>query len=119
MFGGRHTRPAVGYSGGRDGVKHGNGRWLLLSCVVVLGALVALFTIRGIRISNLRRQLQASQIAYDEAIIEHMELERELALADDFGAIEDAVREHLGWLKFGEERVIFVDRADQSGSEGE
>lgn len=119
MVGGRHTRSAVGYSGRRDGAQHSNTFWLLLGCAVVLGALISLFTVRGIRILNLRQQLQCSLLAHDEAMIDRQELDIRLALKDDLGAIEDAAREQLGWMMPGEERVIFVDRARESASEGE
>jgi len=38
---------------------------------------------------------------------------------DDLNAIENAARERLGWVMPGEERVIFVDQADEPGEEGE
>ena len=118
MVGGRHTRSAVGYSR-RGGAQRSNRLWLLLGFAVVLGALISLFTVRGVRILALRQQLQSSLLAHDEAMIERQDLENQLALKDDLAAIEDAVRERLGWVMPGEERVIFVDRTKEPASEGE
>ena len=119
MVGGRHTLSAVGYSRRRDGAQRSNRLWLLVGCVIVLGALISLFTVRGIRILNLRQQLQSSVLAHDESMIDRQDLEDQLALKDDLAAIEDAVREQLGWVMPGEERVIFVDRTKEPASEGE
>ena len=119
MIGGRHTRSAVGYSRRRDGGQRNNRLWLPLGCVVVLSALICLFAVRGIRILNLQQQLQSSLLAHDDAMIERLDLENQLARKDDLAAIEDAVREQLGWVMPGEERVIFVDRTKEPGSEGE
>ena len=119
MIGGRHTRSVVGYSRRRDGGQRNNRLWLLLGCAVALGALISLFTVRGIRILNLRQQLQSSVLAHDEAMIDRQDLENRLALKDDLATIEDAVREQLGWVMPGEERVIFVDRTKEPASEGE
>jgi len=78
-----------------------------------------LFTVRGIRILDLRGQLQSSLLGYDEAMIERQDLENRLALKDDLASVEDAARELLGWVMPGEERVIFIDRTEESSSEGE
>ena len=119
MVGGRHTLSAVGVSRRRDRVQRSRRLWLLLGCVIVLGGLVLLFTVRGIRILDLSRQLQSSLLGYDEAMIEREYLEDRLALKDDLASVEDAARERLGWVMPGEERVIFVDRTEESAGEGE
>ena len=119
MIGGRHTRPAVGISRRRDRAKRSTRLWLLLGGVVVLGALISLFTVRGIHILDLRHQLHSCLLGYDEAMVERQDLEHQLALRDDLAAIEDAARELLGWVMPGEERVIFVDRTEESAGEGE
>ncbi|MCK5585617.1 hypothetical protein KAJ02_06045 [Candidatus Bipolaricaulota bacterium] len=119
MVGGRHTLLAAGYSGRRDGAQRRNRLWLLLGCAIVLGTLISLFAVRGTRILTLRQQLQSSLLIHDEAMIERLELENRLALKDDLAAIEDAVRERLGWMMPGEVRVIFVDRTNEPASEGE
>jgi len=90
-----------------------------VGCVIVLGALVSLFTVRGIRILSLRQQLQSSLLAHDEAMIERHDLGNQLALKDDLNAIENAARERLGWVLPGEERVIFVDQEEEPREEGE
>ena len=119
MVGGRHTRSAVGYSRRRNHVLRNSSLWLIVGCVIVLGGLVSLFTVRGIRVANLRHQLQSSLLAHDEAMIERQDLEHQLALKDDLDAIENAARERLGWVMPGEERVIFIDQAAEPVGEGE
>ena len=37
----------------------------------------------------------------------------------DLGAIEEAAREQLGWVRPGEERIIFVYESDDSTNEGD
>ena len=81
--------------------------------------LVFLFTVRGLRIQDLRQQLQSSQLGYEQALVERQDLERHLALKDNLAAIEDAAREQLGWVMPGEERVVFVDPTGDSSNEGE
>jgi cell division protein FtsB len=93
--------------------------WLLVASVVILGSLISLFALRGVRIHTLRHQLEASQLGYDEAMAERQVLEDQLALKDNIDAIEDAAREKLGWVLPGEERVIFIDPAGSSEGEGE
>ncbi|MCK4571109.1 hypothetical protein KAT84_04065 [Candidatus Bipolaricaulota bacterium] len=85
-----------------------------MCCVIVLGGLIFLFTVRGIRIRDLRYQLQSSLLGYEQALVERQDLESQLALKDDLASIEDAARERLGWVMPGEERVIFVDRTEES-----
>lgn len=119
MVGARRTRPAAEYSRRLDGAQRSNKLWLLVGCVIVLGTLISLFTVRGIRVSTLRQQLQSSLLAHDEAMIERQDLEDQLALKDDLDAVERATRERLGWVMRGEERVIFVDRTVESAEEGE
>lgn len=119
MVGGRHTLSAVGGARRRDGAQRSKRLWLLLGCAIVLGGLVFLFTVRGIRILDLRYHLQSSQLGYDEAMIERQSLENQLALKDDLTSIENAVREQLGWVMPGEERVIFIDQAEGSTGGGE
>jgi len=119
MVGGRRTHPAAGYSRRLDGAQRSNRLWLLVGCVIVLGALISLFTVRGIRVITLRQQLESSLLAHNEAMIEQQDLENQLALKDDLDAVERAARERLGWVMLGEERVIFVDRTGESAEEGE
>ena len=119
MVGGRHARSAVGSSHRRNRAQHSRSRWILLGCAIALGMLVFLFTSRGMRIRNLRHQMASSQVAYEQAWIERENLENHLALQDDLSAIEDAVRTKLGWVMPGEERVIFIKRAEDSSGEGE
>ena len=120
MVGGRHTLSAVGGARRRDGAQRSKRLWLLLGCAIILGGLVLLFAVRGVRILDLRRHLQSSQLGYEEAMIERQTLESRLARKDDLACIENAVREQLGWVMPGEERVIFIDdRADGSMGEGE
>ena len=119
MVGGRHARSAVGSSHRRNRAQRSGSRWILLGCALVLGGLVLLFTSRGLRIRDLRHQMASSQVAYEQAWIERGNLENHLALQDDLSAIEDAVRTKLGWVMPGEERVIFVNRTEDSSGEGE
>lgn len=119
MVGGRHSRSAVGDTHRRNRAQQSRFRWILLSCAIVLGVLVFLFTSRGLSIRNLRHQLLSSQVAYEQAWIERENLENHLALQDDLSAIEDAARTKLGWVMPGEERVIFIQRTEDSSGEGE
>jgi len=119
MAGGRGARTAVGISRRRDRDRRDMYRWFLIAGVAILGGLVSLYTVRGFQISNLRQQLQASALAYDQAIIERQDLQNQLELTDDLTAIEEAVRERLGWVRLGEERVIFIEREKQLSDEGE
>jgi cell division protein FtsB len=86
---------------------------------MVLGSLISLFALRGVRIHTLRHQFESSQLGYGEAMAERQVLESQLALKDNLAAIEDAAREKLGWVLPGEERVIFIDPAGRSAGEGE
>jgi len=81
--------------------------------------LVFLFTSRGLLVRDLRHQIASSQVAYAQAWVERESLENHLALQDDLSAIEDAARTKLGWVMPGEERVIFIDRTEDSSGEGE
>jgi hypothetical protein len=119
MVGGRHVRSAVGSSHRRNRAQRNGSRWILLGCVLVFGALVLLFTSRGLRIRELRHQLTSARTAHEQAWTDHEILETRLALQDDLSEIEDAVREKLGWVMPGEERVIFMNRAKDSSGEGE
>lgn len=116
---GGRTRSAVGLSRRRDRTGRSRRLWVLLCCATVLGGLIFLFTVRGIRIRDLRHQLQSSLLGYEEVLIERQDLESQLALKDDLASIENAARERLGWVKPGEERVIFVDRTEESSGGGE
>ena len=119
MIGGRHARLAGEYSHRRKRAQPSRSRWILLSCVLVVGGLLFLFTTRGLRIRGLRNQMASSQIAYEQAWIERENLEAQLASQDDLSAIEEAVRIQLGWVLPGEERVIFINQAEDSSGEGE
>jgi len=111
--GARQTRLAVGGSRRRDRAQRSRSLWVLLCCVIVLGGLVSLFTVRGIRVLDLRHQLQSSLLGYEHAMIERQDLETQLALKDDLAAIEDAARDRLGWVMPGEVRVIFIDPTEK------
>ena len=119
MARGGHTHSAVGVSRRRDRVQRNSRLWVLLCVAVVLGGLIFLFTVRGIRIRDLRLQVQSSLLGFEHALVERQDLESQLALKDDLATIEEFVRERLGWVKPGEERVIFVDRTEESSGEGE
>jgi|GEM_PF-570199 len=119
MIGGRHARSAGEYSHRRKRAQRSRPRWILLCCAIVVGGGVLLFTTRGLRIRDLRQQMASSQIAYEQAWIERENLETQLASQDDLSAIKDAVHRQLGWVLPGEERVIFINKADDSSSEGE
>ncbi len=119
MVGGRHTRLAVGNSRRQDLAQQRTLFLLLIGSVLIVGGLISLFTVRGFRILGLRQQLASSLLAYDRAMEERLVLENHLSLQDDLAAIEDAVRDRLGWVKPGEERVIFVDPAEALAEEGE
>lgn len=116
-MGGRHTRLAVGTARRRRTPWPGV-RWLVLSCVILCGLLVALFAVRGTRILHLRHQLASSSQATTDAMAEGRVLQQQLAGKDDLSAIEDAARRLLGWVMPGDERVIFVDR-NQTSAGGE
>lgn len=75
--------------------------------------------VRGLRIRDLRQQLAASHVVYEQAWIDRAGLENRLASKDSLSAIEDAARQLLGWVLPGEERVIFVKRAAESAGGGE
>jgi cell division protein FtsB len=119
MVGGRHARSAGEYSHRRKRAQRSRSRWILLGCAMVVGGSLLLFTTRGLRIRDLRQQMASSQIAYKQAWIERENLEAQRASQDDLSAIEDAARSQLGWVLPGEERVIFINRAEDSSSEGE
>ncbi|MBE0635315.1 septum formation initiator family protein [Candidatus Bipolaricaulota bacterium] len=91
----------------------------MLCCLLILGALVSPFILRGLRIRDLRQQLATSQVGYEQAWIDRAELEIRLASKDDLSAIEDAARRQLGWVMPGEERVIFIERTEESSGGGE
>ena len=76
---------------------------------VVALAVVSLFTVRGVRIVQLRLHLQSSLLARDEALIAREALEYQLSLKDDLATIEDVARSELGWILPGEVRVVFVE----------
>ena len=121
MVGERHAR-FVGDAGQRSKrAQQSNSRirWLLLCCAIVLGTLVFLFTTRALRIRGLRHQLASSQVGLEQALIDREDLEARLAEQDDLAAIEEAAREQLGWVRPGEERIIFVYESDDSTNEGD
>lgn len=117
-LGGRHTR-SVGGSYRRYRVQRSKRPWIWLCCLLVLGGLASLFIVRGLRICDLRQQLATAKLDYQQAWIDRAELESQLASKDDLSAIEEAARRQLGWVLPGEERVIFIDRADESPGEGD
>jgi len=118
-MGGERARSAVAETHRRRSMQHRNTRWVLLCCAITICGLATLFTVRGLRIHLLRHQLASSQAAIEQAWIEREDLEAQLALRDDLSTIEDAARRKLGWVLPGEERVIFIDPADESSGEGE
>lgn len=119
MAGGRHTLSAAARTRRRDRTHRKGQLWLLLMCVILLGALISLFTVRGLRITDLRRQLSSAIVGRSEALVVRADLESQLARQDDLDAIEDAAREKLGWVRPGEERVLFVDQHGNTASGGE
>lgn len=119
MAGGRHTLSAAGIPRRRDRARRRSHLWLLIVCLIMFGALISLFTVRGVRISALRRQYQSSLLSHAEAMAARQDLEAQLALQDDLTAIEDAAREKLGWVMPGEERVLFVGESGNTAGEGE
>jgi hypothetical protein len=118
MVGGRNTRLGVGTARRSRRTQSTRTRWLVFGCVLMLGALISLFSLRGARILDLRQHIRTSLADYDTAMVEHEDLQAQLARKDNLTAIEDAARRLLGWVKPGEERVVFVDRTAASG-EGE
>ncbi len=119
MIGGRHARSAVADTHRRKRMQHPSVRWILLCCALTVCGLTTLFTVRGLQIQRLRHQLEASQEAIEQAWIDRENLEAQLALKDDLPTIEEAARRQLGWVLPGEQRVIFIDPADESPGEGE
>ncbi len=118
MVGGRHTRTRIGETRRRHRTQRNSVLWILLGCAVVFGGLIALFTVRSVRILNLRQQLEHSIASRDAALVDRVDLEERLAMRDDLSEIEDAARERLGWVLPGEERVIFIEPPTAS-NEGE
>ncbi len=117
MAGGRrHTRGVVASLRRRPKAPR-RAVWTIVGVVFVALAVISPFTVRGLRIVQLRHQLQASLVQRDEALIAREALEHQLSLKDDLATIEDVARFELGWILPGEIRVVFVQPS--ASSEGE
>lgn len=108
MGGRRHIRSAVRFAQ-RGRMASRRSRWTVAGAILVVLAFASAFAVRGLRILELRRQLQSSFLARDEALIQRENLEAQLALKDNLDTIEDMARSELGWILPGEVRVVFVD----------
>jgi len=117
MVGGRrHTRVVVG-SVRRRQEKSRHVIWLMVGALVVAVAVGTVFTVRGVRILQLRHRLEVSLLAREQALSERDVLEHQLSLSNDLTAIEDVARSELGWILPGEVRVVFID--PERSAEGE
>jgi len=119
LVGGRYTRSTVGVTYRRQRKQRSRNPWILLCCVLFLGSVASLFIVRSLEIRTLRHQLIQSQVDYEQAWIDRVDLESRLASKDNLSAIEDAARRLLGWVMPGEERVIFMNREEDTSSGGE
>jgi cell division protein FtsB len=79
-----------------------------------LGCLIlSMFILQALEIRSLRRNLQDLNDAQQRALVEQAALRERLAEQDDLEAIEEEVRERLGWVKRGEEKVIFIGEEEE------
>ena len=80
----------------------------LVALSVIGGLVVSLFIVHALEIRSLRRELDEINAAQQQALIEQTALRERLAEKDDPEAIEQEAREHLGWVMWGEEKVVFI-----------
>ncbi len=118
MAGGWDTRHAGMPSRGRAAHQR-LAPWFLFGILLLVCALVALFSVRGVRIVNVQRGLDASLATEQELIGERSALEERWAQKDDLRVVEEEARRRLGWIVPGEVSVIFVAPRASSFSERE
>ena len=78
------------------------------AAVALVGLLLALFLGRFFEIQHLRHELLALQQETVLALDRQERFRDRLAQADDPVAVEDLAREWFGWVKPGEEKIIFI-----------
>lgn len=94
-------------------------RWInrttaALVALGVIGALaLSLFVVQALEIRSLRRDLAELHAAEQAATVEQGALRERLAEADDLDAVEEEARERLGWVRPGEEKVVFVEPEEE------
>lgn len=80
---------------------------------MLAGLVLSLFIVQALEIRALRRDFQDLRDAQELATIEQTALRERLAERDDSAAIETAARERLGWVRPGEEKVIFIGKEEE------
>ena len=76
--------------------------------VGLVGLLLALFLSRFFEIQHLRHEILTLHQETVLALDRQDRLRDRLALADDPVIIEDLAREWFGWVRPGEEKIIFI-----------
>lgn len=108
MMGGRRRQSLI-----REATKPSHAV-LYLIALSVLGCLVlAMFILQALEIRSLRRELEDLRVAQQEGLAARVILREQLARKDDPEVIEDEVRERLGWVMRGEEKVIFIGAEEE------
>ena len=112
MRGGRRRRRPIRRAAAAP--KWINRTTLALVALGVIGALAgSLFVVQALEIRSLRRDLAVLHAAEQAAIAEQAALRERLAEADDLAAVEEEARARLGWVRPGEEKVVFVDLEEE------
>lgn len=78
------------------------------AAVALVGLLLALFLSRFFEIQHLRHESLTLRQETVLALDRQDRLRDRLALADDPVIIEDLAREWFGWVRPGEEKIIFI-----------
>jgi cell division protein FtsB len=79
------------------------------SVVLLLLAIAAVFLSRQLAIGGLRRELAGVKAEQAQAVARQKELRAGVASTSDPKTLEDEARRRLGLVRWGEEKVFFVE----------
>ena len=83
-------------------------RLVVLASVTLVGLLLVLFLGRFFEIQHLRHETLTLHQETVLALDRQSQLRDRLAQADDPVIVEDLAREWFGWVRPGEEKIIFI-----------